>query len=629
MNPAAVRLPTRVIAAQLLLGASLFGALIAFAPQFLLLDDRIVRATVIFAVWMIIPIAILSYLLTRARLRRSRLVLRSLALGSATLDPDDIARLSSVPAHVTAMFVTVVSAAVAMFMLAPFRPALLDFETALSLVLLGLIILATAALPLYVDVRAAVARVLELANPDSMQGLLHQAEASAKARRRLVWRLLLATTTPVGLIAVGSALIAHAHIRNFDAESRVQTAEMVAKAALEASPGAVAQGGRVEAIEAAKNLGFILSLEEAGATFALERDEGGRVSLTTPLDEGGATTRFEMTSIPAITLVDIGIALLAVGVAAALGLAVGRSLSTDLSQATVRVRLLGTEGVLRGDDPAPAPARYAQVFALNRAIDTLAARFRVFARAQERAIEARDAARKLRSLLFASVSHDLKSPLNSILGFAAIVRQKQLSAAQRESLGFIEQSGRELLALIETILDTAKIEAGKMTLARSEMSIGIVVAEAVRRARQLAAARPFEFEIDVAEGLPRVNGDEGRFTQALSALIWYSARSGEPVVSPEGTVLPVQLKAKSGAGTKGEPRVLIEIEAPKSPIPPDELATLLSADAGAAGRRRLGGLTLGLGLARSLVELHGGTLTVRRTTRGTPVFDVSMPSLAT
>ena len=72
--------------------------------------------------------------------------------------------------------------------------------------------------------------------------------------------------------------------------------------------------------------------------------------------------------------------------------------------------------------------RYTQVAALNNAIDILAGRFRIFARAQERAIEARAAARKLRSLLFASVSHDLRSPLNSILGFAGLVRQKPLSA---------------------------------------------------------------------------------------------------------------------------------------------------------------------------------------------------------
>jgi signal transduction histidine kinase len=263
---------------------------------------------------------------------------------------------------------------------------------------------------------------------------------------------------------------------------------------------------------------------------------------------------------------------------------------------------------------------------LNRAIDTLAARFRVFARAQERALEARDAARKMRSLLFASVSHDLKSPLNSILGFAAIVRQKPLSEAQRESLGFIEQSGRELLALIETILDTAKIEAGKMALVRSEMSMPIVVTEAVRRARLLAASRPLEFVIDVAEALPRVTGDEARFTQALSALMWYSARSGEPVQSPDGNARPVHLKVKPGTGPKGEPRVLVEIEAPTSPIPAEELANLLSPEPEPAGRRRYGGLTLGLGLARSLVELHGGTLSVRGTARGTPVFDITLPA---
>jgi signal transduction histidine kinase len=97
-------------------------------------------------------------------------------------------------------------------------------------------------------------------------------------------------------------------------------------------------------------------------------------------------------------------------------------------------------------------------------------------------------------------------------------------------------------------------------------------------------------------------------------------------------VRTVQLKAKPSAGPKGEPRVLIEIEAPKGPIPPDELASLLSSatglssETGAAGRRRYSGLTLGLGLARSLVELHGGSLTVKGTTRGTPVFDVSLPA---
>jgi signal transduction histidine kinase len=624
VNTAAARLPQRVVGAQILLGIILFGALTIFGPELLLLDDEVARASRKFALEMVVPLGIVGVVLTRVRLRRNRFVLRALALGSSAIEAEDIARLSSVPAYVTAVFVTLVAGTVGIFMLTPLRPALLDFDTAESLALLGLIIVATAALPLYVVVRAAVARALEIANPDAMVGLLEQAEHSRKAERRLVWRLLIAIATPVGFVAVGSSLIAHAHVRKFDAESRGRTAEVVARVALESPYGAVAEAGRVEAIDAARDLGFVLHPERGSPKFTVERGDDGRVSLTTPLEEGAANIRFRTTAIRPITLVDVGIALLAVGLAAALGLHLGRSLSRDLAQATRRVRLLGTEEVLRGEDHTSVPARYAQVTLLNHAIDTLAARFRVFANAQERAIEARDAARKLRSLLFASVSHDLKSPLNSILGFTGLVRQKPLSAAQRESLGFIEQSGRELLALIETILDMAKIEAGRMVLVRADVSLGVVVAESIRRGRILAAARPIEFDVHMADGLPHLVGDEGRLTQAISALIWYSARSGEPIVTAEGTVRPIDLKVKRQAERPNE-GVVIEVEAPNSAIAPEELERLLSPEPWAAGRRRYGGLTLGLGLARSLVELHRGTLKVKRTARGTPLFEVKLP----
>jgi signal transduction histidine kinase len=279
--------------------------------------------------------------------------------------------------------------------------------------------------------------------------------------------------------------------------------------------------------------------------------------------------------------------------------------------------------VLRGDARITASARYTQVVAFNRAIETLAGRFRVFARAQERALSARDAAQKLRSLLFASVSHDLRSPLNSILGFASLVRQKPLSAPQRESLGFIEQSGRELLALIETILDTAKIEAGKMALSRSKISVVAVVSEAMRRVRTLAAARPLEFEVDIADDVPNLLGDEDRLVQALTTLIWYSARSGEPVLSAEGAVRPVGIAVKPIPGKKW---ISIRIETPSSALGPEELMQLLSPEPWDQGRRRYGGLALALALARALVELHRGRLRVKRTPRGTPLFDVLLPA---
>jgi signal transduction histidine kinase len=621
---AAPRRPQRIWQAQLLLGIIVFLSLAGFAPQFLLLEDEVTRAALRFAVQMVVPLGTLGFLLLRARMRRNRFVLRALALGSAAIEPDDIARLSSAPGYATGVFAGMLTGTTVLFLLTPFRPALLDLDTAVSLALFGIIVLAAAALPLHVAVRAAVARALELADPESMVGLLDRAEASGAARQRLLFRLLLASVPPVGFVAIGSALIAHAHVRKFDAQARLRTAEIAAHVALESSAGSgtIAEAGRAEASEAARALGFALRPEQRVTNFVIERGDDGMVSLTTPLDEGAAHIRFRTTSVRPIAGADVSIAIFAVAVAAAIGLSMGRSLSRDLSQATERVRLLRTEAVMFGVEPSPVPVRFTQVAALNNAIDILAGRFRIFARAQERAIEARAAARKLRSLLFASVSHDLRSPLNSILGFAGLVRQKPLSPAQRESLGFIEQSGRELLALIETILDMAKIEAGRMTLVRTDVSLGVVVAESMRRSRLLAAARPLEFEVDIADGLPRIAGDEGRLTQAISAIIWYSARYGEPIVSPDGTVSPIDIQVKERAGEAG---VLIEIEAPSSQVPPDELQDLLSSGPRSDTRRRYGGLTLGLGLARSIIGLHRGTLTVKRTSRGMALFEVKLP----
>jgi signal transduction histidine kinase len=618
------RLPQRVWQVPLLLGITVFACLAGFAPQFLLLDDEVTRAALKFALEMVVPLGALGVLLMRARMRRNRYVLRALALGSAAIEPDDISRLSSVPGYATAVFAALLTGTSVLFLLTPFRPALLDFDTAVSLALFGVIVLAASALPLHVAVRAAVARALEQADPESMVGLLDRAEASDAARQRLLFRLLLATVPPVGFVAIGSALIAHAHLRKFDAQARLRTAEIAAHVALDSSAGSatIAEAGRVEASEAARALGFAVRPEQRATGFVIERGDDGMISLTTPLDDGAAHIRFRTTAVRPLAGADVAVAIFAVGLAAVIGLSMGRSLSRDLSQATERVRLLRTEAVLGDVEPSLVPMRYTQVVALNNAIDVLAGRFRIFARAQERAIEARAAARKLRSLLFASVSHDLRSPLNSILGFTGLVRQKPLSAAQRESLGFIEQSGRELLALIETILDMAKIEAGRMTLVRAPVSLGVVVAESMRRSRLLAAARPLEFEVDIADGLPRIVGDEARITQALSAIIWYSARYGEPIVSPDGTVRPIDVQVKEKAGENG---ILIEIEAPSSQVPPDELQDLLSSDPRSDGRRRYGGLTLGLGLARSLIGLHRGTLNVKRTHRGTALFEVKLP----
>src|SRR6185369_8179721 len=183
------------------------------------------------------------------------------------------------------------------------------------------------------------------------------------------------------------------------------------------------------------------------------------------------------------------------------------ALGDDLVQATRSVRVLGTESVLRGSTRMTRPTRFAVVSSLGRAIEELTGRFQIFAAAQERALEARAAAQRMRGLLFASVSHDLKSPLNAVLGFAELVGQGQLTPAQRESLELIQKRGRELLGLIETILDAARVEAGQLELSTRPAQVSRLVAEAVRKARELSGDAEAHVLIQVSPGLPTVPAD--------------------------------------------------------------------------------------------------------------------------
>src|SRR4030095_2481752 len=161
----------------------------------------------------------------------------------------------------------------------------------------------------------------------------------------------------------------------------------------------------------------------------------------------------------------VGLALMMTALAGWLGSMLGTALCRDLRAATRAGRELGTEAVLSGGTRVVRAARFRMVARLGRAIEQLAARFRIFAKAQERSIDARQAAARMRGLFFASVSHDLKSPLNAILGFTELVRHsEELSPGQAESLELIDRRGRELLALIETILDAARVEAGQLSI---------------------------------------------------------------------------------------------------------------------------------------------------------------------
>jgi signal transduction histidine kinase len=623
MNRAVASMPARIIGVEVLAWFFLISAFVLIGPTLLLLDPELSAAASIAAAVALPAAATVAIVLTHLRMRRERSLLRALTLGSGGVEPEQIASLCGLPAYVTTVFVTTATGAVVLAMLTPMRPALFDFDTALSLSLLAIIMVVTAALPLHVTVRAAVARAFEITNPDIMGSVLDALQPRDLLRRRLIWRLAVAIATPVAFAAFGSALVANAHIRKFDADSRERTAETIAHIVLQPSADEVAVAAREEAIAAATDLGFRVSVDNSNAPRSVFRGKDGRIVMTVPGQGELATVRFRVSAMNPFTPADAGIVLFALLIASAFGLLFGTWLADDLAAAASRVRLLGTEEVVRGSEWTHGAARFRQVEALNFAVDTLAGRFRIFASAQERAIEAREAAQRLRSLLFTSVSHDLRAPLNSILGFTELIRQKQLLRAQQQSLRFIDRSGRELLTLIETILDTSKIDAGQLTLVRSAVNLGGVVADAMRTTRLLAAGRPVDFALELEDDLPPVWVDQMRLRQAIAAIVWYSARASDPGAASEAPVRAVEVRARKAADSSC---VELEIEDPNSTIGPEEMYRILYPEPGTTGRRGYSSLTLGLTLARSLIELHDGTIEVRRRRSGTALLHIRLPT---
>jgi len=224
------------------------------------------------------------------------------------------------------------------------------------------------------------------------------------------------------------------------------------------------------------------------------------------------------------------------------------------------------------------------------------------AEAQAAQRRAEDASRA-KSTFLANMSHDLRTPLNGILGFAQILQwDRSLSERQQGAVSAIRQCGDHLLALINDVLDVAKIEAGKVEILAGEFDLRrfLCVIEEVIQLK--AQSKPMlEFTCELAPDLPAsVSADERRLRQVLLNLLDNAVK----FTDRGRVILRVQFVPPG--------RLRFEVQDTGEAIGEDQLARLFKPfeQAGDA-QRRSGGTGLGLVISQRFVRLMGGDVEVR------------------
>jgi signal transduction histidine kinase len=611
MKNAASRLGARLAAIQIVAAIVTGLVVVAFAPRLLLLDESVVAGSERVALWGWGATVSLVILSTWLAVRRVRPLLAKLEVGITDVAGRDVRRLYAVPALLVGLDLAATFLVATATLVPPIRPETNDLYVEFELLLLAMTMASVAVLPAYVMMRASVARVLELvpllASREALDSLMSPEKRIAPIRHRL----LVSVVAPVAFVALGSSLLVHAHLDAFDASSLTNGAAELAQGVFDGEGGDIR--GRGAAAEAARAQGFDVAFSRSEALFSVINEDEGRSVVTVPLSDGHAILRLQGARLRPWMGAYLVVALVAILFACFVGDRLGGAFANDVSLATHELEATGVADVLRGRH-IRGGARFESVAALMAAADQLGGVFREFARAQQRAIDASAANERTRGLFLASMSHDLKAPLNAILGFAELVSRGDLAAEQRESIAIIARRGRELLYLIDTILDAARAEASELTISPEQTRVGDVVAAALTDARGLGERSAPEVVGEIQDGIPPIFADGARLAQALTAIILVALRFAE-----RGRVVVRAVRPPAGEQQR------LDIEVPGRGVVPADREKVFDAFQNADRARRHGSLGLGPSLARTIVELHGGSVAVETSEAAGTVFHVWVP----
>ncbi len=211
-----------------------------------------------------------------------------------------------------------------------------------------------------------------------------------------------------------------------------------------------------------------------------------------------------------------------------------------------------------------------------------------------------ESANRAKTDFLANISHEVRTPLNGVMGLIRLLMDSPLDTEQSHWLQLMDESAHTLLGLLNDILDLSKIEAGKMTVETTAFDAAEVTEKACAPLLAQATAKQLHFEINLHPGLPtRTQGDPGRLRQVLVNLL-----SNAVKFTPAGGHIRISADPINGAGVR------FEVADTGIGISPEQQARVFEAftQADTSTTRKFGGTGLGLAISARLVALMGGQL---------------------
>jgi signal transduction histidine kinase len=243
-------------------------------------------------------------------------------------------------------------------------------------------------------------------------------------------------------------------------------------------------------------------------------------------------------------------------------------------------------------------------------------RIQMLAREQEARQQA-EAANRIKDEFLAVLSHELRSPLNPILGWSRLLRNGKLNATKTaQALEIIERNAQLQSQLIEDLLDVSRILRGKLSLNMAPVNLASTIKAALETVRLAAEAKSVQIQTMFDPTIGQVLGDSARLQQVIWNLLTNAVK-----FTPDRGRVEIQLQQIGS-------QALIQVRDTGKGISPDFLPYVFEyfRQADATTTRTFGGLGLGLAIVRHLVELHGGTVQVDSPGEGQgATFTVRLP----